>query len=186
MDMSKLPKLSGDQPPRPTPIPDAAPRDGAPVPADNPPYAERSDYRTAPTAGGAEAWISIGIAAILLFLTPGLLIFLSGGNPGTVTDFDGQPMRYVDSIFFQRDLAVTLFAIALILEGLILAFIRNAPAVMAVMIFTAIATVVNLVYVLSTFRAYGIHLVCAFAVVFGVYMVINEWKLYQQLRRGRA
>ncbi|HEV7298224.1 MAG TPA: hypothetical protein VGN72_02585 [Tepidisphaeraceae bacterium] len=179
--MSKLPKLSGDQRP---PV-DQAPPAGAPVPADNPRRVEPvADFhrRDVPTTAGAEAWISFGIAAILLFLNPGLLIFLTGGDPGAVTDAQGNPMRYVDSIFFQRDLAVTAFAVALILEGMVIAFIRNPIAVLAVMVFTVLATLGNLAFLLSTYRAYGLPLVSAFAVVFGGYMAMNEWRLYQRLK----
>lgn len=177
MDMSKLPKLSGDQSPRP--VPAATPPSDAPVSADNPRPVE---YVRVATSNGAEAWISIGIAAILLFMNPQFINYLLGRPINEALDLQGQPREYVGSFVFMSDLSITLFAMALILEGLMLAFTRGAGAVLGVMVFTAVATLANLLYLLASFQHYGLPLISAFAVVFGGYMTMNQWRLYQQLR----
>ena len=184
MDHSKLPKLSGDQPQQP--VPNQTPGEDVPVAAghlrDVP---SAADYGRVPPSGGAEAWVSIGIAAILLFMNPQFIKYLLGQPINTALDLNGQPRAYVGSFVFMSDLSITLFAIALILEGMMYAFVRRANAVVGVMGFTGVATVANLYYLITSYRHFGLPLISAFAVVFGVYMLMNQWRLFQLLRRAR-
>ena len=167
MDMSKLPKLS--QSPRPTP---------SPQPVEELPG--HTMVRAEPA--GPEAFVSIAIGLLLLLLQPGLLTYIFGGNPGNVFDEKGAPMRYIDSVFFFRDLVIAAFAVTLIAEGLIIAFTPKAPLVLFALILTLITTAANLLYFIMTFSTYGVPILSALAVIFGVYIALYEWRVYQNLR----
>lgn len=171
MDLSKLPKLS-QSPPPPTGEP---PSSAVGTPSTQPQvvYAEPA---------GPEAFVSIAIGALLLLLSPGLIKFLLGANTATFTDEQGNPMRYVDSVFFQGDLAITAFAVVLIIEGLIIALVPRAPLILAALVFTVLTTLGNLVYVVKMMPVYGVQLLSAFAVVFGIYIAMFEWRMYQRRR----
>lgn len=174
MDLSKLPKLAGEgegakspQPPAPPDIPTAR---LAPV-----------DYhRTRPEpAGLMEAWLSLGIGAILLLIQPNLLKYLFGVEVPTITTNAGQTVPYLQSVFFQSDLAVTAFALVLIVEGLIIAFTPHPALVLVALVFTILATLWNLLYLITTYSTYGLPLLSAFAVVFGGFIASYEWRVYK-------
>jgi len=171
MDYSKLPKLAGDS-------------QGAQPPAAAPPSNIPSARHAPEPMNTGYAWLSIGIGVILLFLQPNLLKYLFGGTVPQAIDETGAPMRYVDSVFFLGDLAMTCFAIVLILEGLLIAFTRNALVILVVFVFTALATVGNLFYIIYMMqKGYTLQLMPALAVVFGVYIAMYQWRLFQAARR---
>ena len=109
MDLSKLPKLSKTQEKQPPPE-----ETGPPFPA--------GQAVIVPTFGLAEAWVSIALGVLLLFVFPNTIRYLHSSaafeqnNP--VTDAQGNAIPYLNSVFFWTDLGITVFAAALILEGI--------------------------------------------------------------------
>ena len=187
MDVSKLPKLS--QKPTPgVPAPETVatePRAALPVPV---------------VSIGGEAWISVGIGLLLLLLTPTSLAYFSSkvfhtkfepfADPTrpfpAKCDFilftDGTKSFYRDTLNYWSDLVITVFALALILDGVVLAFFRKPGAVMFALTLTVLSTLANLVYLFTSFSN-GIAIWSAVAVIMGVYMAILQWTLFQSLAR---
>ena len=199
MDMSKLPRMS-QTPPPPPPEPaapfaddpqamrEAAPAGGA---AERPQraYREELGYATEPPPSFAEAWISIAIGLILLFIFPNfwqwLISKISSYKPPflPITDMNtGAEIPYPQSIFFFGHLCVFAFALVLIIDGLIL-FTRRPALLMFAFAFTVISTAMNFFCVASeTMQGRGFPLVSALAFAFGVYIAIFQWKLLQAHR----
>lgn len=144
------------------------------------PYAPRVDAGT-----GAEVWISVAIGGLLLFMQPRLLQFLShqlfGSFFAPYVDQAGVEVPYTAQLDFWSDLGITLFALVLILEGLAIALARRRGVVMLAFGLTVLTTAYNLGYLLYSFSA-GIPLLSAFAVAFGVYIAIFQWRLLQDTR----
>jgi hypothetical protein len=179
MDLSKLPKLSNTQP-----AADRSP-DGPDASASVPPA-----IRPAPPQfafGGAEAWISIAVGVILLLMSPRLLQYVSSQLFGTqftwtFSDHTGQPISYTQSVYLWGDLALTLFALVLIVEGILLAWVRRPAVVLAAMVLTILVTLFNLIYLVMMLPNYGLQIMSAFAVAFGVYIALHQWRMAQTLR----
>ena len=140
MDMSKLPKFS--QTPAPPPPEQPMMDQANPGPLSAP--AQAAPAVAARPGNGPEAWISIGIGVILLLITPNTLAYFSSKIFHTKfepfvdptrpfpakCDFimytDGTKIFYRDMTAFWSDLAVTAFALTLILDGFVM---RAWPAV---------------------------------------------------------
>ena len=138
------------------------------------------------SGGGAEIWISIAIGVILLLMQPRLIQYVSHRIFGTtflpfIHPETGDEVPYTSLMAFWSDLGITLFAIVLVLEGLVLAFTRKRALVMVALGLTVLTTAYNFGYLLYTFSS-GIAILSAMAVAFGVYISIYEWRLLQQLR----
>ena len=180
MDLSKLPRLSNT----PTPPPDPAspsPAEPAPTPVENIP-AQRP-----PVPGtGAEAWISLAVGALLLLIFPRFLQWASSRLFHThfneFLDPSGKVVPYTTLPEFWSDLGPTLFALVLIVDGLILAFARRPAAVWAAFLFNLAATAFNLIWLLYSFNRYGLPIISAMAVAFGIYIAIFQWGLIQSSR----
>jgi hypothetical protein len=145
------------------------------------------------SGAGANAWISIAIGIILLILTPNTLTYTSSKLFHTTfapypdptrpfpakCDFilfeDGTKVFYRDRPEFWSDAAITAFAAALIVEGLTLIFSRRREAIWFALVITAAATLLNLGYVIGTVSKYGWPFMSLLAVVFGVYIGIQQW-----------
>jgi hypothetical protein len=144
-------------------------------------------YARDPDAGsGAEVWLSVAIGALLLLMQPRLLKFIFHKLFGTffapyIDPETGNEVPYTAQLDFWSDLGITLFAFVLILEGLAIAFARRRGVVAAAFALTVLTTAYNLGYLLYTFSS-GVAILSAFAVAFGVYIAIFEWRLLQQLR----
>ncbi len=233
MDLSKLPRLSkSETPPPATPVESttpppmaAAPATGAACPYCAAPLRAGARFcdscgtalRRAPESGavgmGAEAWISIGLGLLLLFLNPTLLQYASSKMFHTkftpFADLDGNPSDSVHyfknddlgnkvltekrhylktnagdgNTNFPSDLAITLFALALILEGVALVLSRKPVVIMAVFALTVVATVYNLIYFIGTYSHYKtIPMISALAILFGGYMAMYQFSLLQSVR----
>jgi hypothetical protein len=178
MDVSKLPKLSDTQKQQQS---EAPPVDVEPI--------ERPAAYTAPPAtptpvGGAEAWLSIAIGAILLFMNTRFLsyVFSRSTFSWTFNDAAGNPLDYTRTVFFWGDLALVTFALVLIAEGLILGLVPRKALVLLAFVFTVATTILNFCYVayMST-NGYGFQLMSALAVAFGVYIAAFEWKVWKWL-----
>jgi hypothetical protein len=150
----------------------------------------RLNYSRDPDAGsGAEVWLSVAIGLLLLLMQPRLLKFLSHKLFNTffapyIDPATGSGVPYTAQLDFWSDLGITLFALVLILEGLAIAFARRRGVVAAAFALTVLTTVYNLAYLAYTFSS-GVAILSAFAVAFGVYIAIFEWRLLQQLRPAR-
>jgi hypothetical protein len=182
MDMSKLPRMSQSPAPPPPPVSDQ--------PSTTSPDALNYESRLADTGGStaAEAWISIAIGAILMLMSPRIWQYLFSSADAfaqkwTFSDTSGAPLPYTKSVFFWGDLAITTFALVLVIEGLVLAFARTRPLVLIALLFTVITVALNLVYLIAMMNmGYGLQILSALAVAFGVYIALFEWRLLQALR----
>ena len=192
MDMSKLPRMS--QTPPPPPEPSAAPQEEGRatggVAAPGSAYRRELEYGVEPAPSFAEAWISIAIGLILLFATYALRLIQFLLSPSTFTwtfsDEKGQPIKYTQTVFIWGDAAMLLFALVLIIDGLLL-FTRKPALIALAFGLTALTVATNLFYlVMMMSRGYGFQIASAIAVAFGVYIAIFQWKLLQSLRMSRA
>jgi hypothetical protein len=177
MDLSRLPKISGDREPPSTPAGDTT---GAPI---DPPMAAR------PPGGFAEAWLGVAIGTILLLLSPRLFQYLLTPQrfqqAYKFTDAQGHPLSYPQTVFFWGDVVVVAFALTLIVEGLVLGFARQAAWVAIAILFTAMVAAANLAYVVfMMWGGYGLQLYSAVAVALGVYACLILAQRYRDLRSG--
>jgi hypothetical protein len=186
MDLSKLPKLSNtssEQPPSSAPPPEAnQPNQGNQA---NPVLDYGRTDRALP--GAAEAWISIVIGTILLFIFPNTIRYIHSpsafeqNNP--VTDANGNSLPYPKSDFFWADLGVTVFAAVLIGEGIVLAIAKKRLVVLVIMAFTASAAIFNLIVVAMVYNDIGFQITCALAGAIGGYMAMTQWQMAEALRK---
>ena len=135
---------------------------------------------------GAEVWISIAIGALLLLMQPRLMQYAAhkvfGSHFAPYLDPQtGAEVPYTAQMDFWSDLGITLFAFVLVVEGFALAFARKRAVVMVAFALTVLTTAYNLGYLVMTFSS-GIAILSAFAVAFGVYIAIFEWRLLNQFR----
>lgn len=189
MDVSKLPRLSKTE--TPVPPPDEAAAPAPPVPAQTLPYGLRGPYERLPTGRGPEAYISIGVGLIFLFMFPHFtqwwvhVVFhtrtLPSFLPITLGE-DGPEIPYQKSVFFFNDLSIASFAYALIVEGIALVLAgRDKPGVVLfALLVTVTAVVLNVCYIISSFGE-GFPVVSAIAVLFGGYMIWFQWTLAKEL-----
>jgi hypothetical protein len=177
MDLSKLPKLS---------------KTGETEHAECvPDTVEWSTFdhpvRVPPSIGLAEAWISIALGLLLLFVFPNTIRYVhspSGFEQNyPVTDAQGNTIPYLKSIFFWTDLGVSVFAIALILEGIILAAARKVLPIVVAFCVTAIAAVFNVIVIIRAYPVIGFPVVCGVGVAVLVYMAMTQWRLITALRQ---
>ena len=189
MDLSKLPRMSETPPPPPEQQthpddPGRAPRGAAAAPVDY------GLYEPAPSV--AEAWISIAIGLILLFIYPyfwqWLISLISNYKPPflPITDLNtGADIPYTQSIFFFSNLCIFAFALVLIIDGLIL-FTRRRGLLTFAFGFTVITAAMNFFCIANeTMQGRGFPLASALAFAFGVYIAIFQWKLLQSMRAFR-
>jgi hypothetical protein len=159
----------------------------------------------------AEAWISVGIGILILLFFPTMMKFVSSkvlhtkfapfpdGNGGWVdsanmTDLSGAVIEVrpytkttpENSPNFWNDLSITAFAWALIIEGIALVLSRRPLVVLFALLVTVSATLLNLGFFVGTFSKYGLAPISGLAVIFGVYMSIFEFRLFQAVRSESA
>ena len=162
-----------------------------------------------------EAFLSIAIGVVLLMIAPGGTKLLSAklaGRPylpylhptdaGVWVDY----IRYIDpntgavladykyrDLFDQywSDIVVTAFAFTLILEGFVIALVRNKWVNLVCGLLIVAVTVLNLWYVMASFTRispitkapYGLPMISVLAVIFGVVMAGYQFLTYSELRR---
>jgi hypothetical protein len=137
--------------------------------------------------GLAEAWISIGLGLLLLLIFPATISYLRSpaafqqNNP--VTDAQGNPLPYIKSVFFWRDLGVTVFALALILEGIALAGARKVTPIMIAFAVTVVAAIFNVGVIIYAEPIIGFPIFSGVGVVILGYMALTQWRLINMLRR---
>ncbi len=172
MDLSKLPRLSETNKHAPTPQP----------PTESPPSVPPAQpaHRQLGSPAGAEAWITIAVGVIILLMYPRFLQWACSRLFGThFNEFmrDGAIVPYTQVPEFWADLGPTTFGIMLIFEGLVLALAPRRALVRPAFVLTVAVTIFNFVYLVKTYAQYGLALVSALAVAFGVYIALHQWKL---------
>jgi hypothetical protein len=158
-----------------------------------------------PPGAGIEGWISIGVGLFLFFMAPMGIQYWSATltgrefkpydpppgitekvafqrfqdmNTGAITD-----VYYRDTTAFWSDSAVTAFALVLILEGIVLAFVRRKAMVAITFALTLAATLFNLAWVATSMaKGYGFPPISFLAVLFGGYMCFHQWSMLQWMR----
>lgn len=138
----------------------------------------------APVEVGAEAWISIALGALLLFLSPRLIQYITSPSTFTWTfsDETGAPLAYTKSVYFWGDVALTSFAIVLILDGLVVMFGRRARIVLFAFVLTVLTTLVNAGFIaMMLAKGYALEYMAAIAVIFGGYIAAYQYRLWKSL-----
>jgi hypothetical protein len=112
---------------------------------------------------------------------------MSNNLTGAVTDY-----KYRDLLDgFWSDMVVTAFALVLILDGILLAFVRKPWAILFSALLITAATMMNLWYVGASYartnpvtgQAYGLAIVSVMAVIAGIAMAGYQFRLYADLKR---
>jgi hypothetical protein len=177
MDISKLPKLSKTSEPAPPPVPAD----------DTQPATAPIHYAVVPSSiGFPEAWISIGLGVLLLFVFPNTIRYIhspadfESNNP--VTDANNNAISYPNSVFFWTDLGVTVFAAALVLEGIVLAAARKIGPLRIAFAVTVLAAIFNVFMIVHAQPVIGFPMICGVGVVVLGYMALTQWRLIAALR----
>jgi hypothetical protein len=148
---------------------------------------------------GLQAALSVVVALILLFMQPRLPQFIShklfNSQGSWFFNADGSKIpyfknqlpfvdQYTQTPEFLLDLGPFLFAVVLIIDGIVLAFIRRRSAIAVTFLLTAAVTLYNLGTVLLGFSTYGAGsvLISFLAAAFGGFMCWQQWTLLQALR----
>lgn len=179
MDFSKLPKLGRTTGSTPTaePGPPNAPHSGVP-----PTHAAPSPGFI--PGGWADAGLGLAIGAILLVMSPRLIQYLV--SPDRVarewqfTAPDGGPLPYPKTVFFWGDLAITAFALAVMVEAVAMGFARRPITVLLALLLASLVVAGNLAYAVAMMVAgYPTPLLSVVAVALGAY---GCGLLYQRYR----
>lgn len=147
-----------------------------------------------------EIWLSVAIGVILMLIGRNFAAFsfakLTGREFHTQVTWTagpraGQEVDYPELQGFTAlsDSAIFLFGLAMVLEGISFAVVASGfrakvPVVIAALIVAILATGYNLFVVIKLFGAGTVPIVSLLAVAFGVYTVINQWKILNYLRTG--
>jgi hypothetical protein len=183
MDLSKLPKFSNSSP---TPSSDPTPPASADaIPADPVNHAS-NPYSPAPpasTGNFAEAWISIGVGIFLFLWQPRFLQWLSSRLFHTsfneFIDPNGNLVAYQSLPEFWSDLGPTLFALVLVLDGLLL-FSRSRALIRVGFVLTVTTTFFNLVWFAVSYSKYGPAYISFLAFIFGAFMASSQWNMLKR------
>jgi len=111
-----------------------------------------------------------------------------------------KPAKVVDIYYVDRfehywaDMAITAFAFALMIEGIVLALIRNRWAILGAGLLVAGAAVLNIWYVGASYSkvnpltntTYGFPPFQLLAAIFGVVMAAYQFRIFQELSRVKA
>jgi hypothetical protein len=135
----------------------------------------------------ADAWFSLVIGLIVLFVFPNTIRYIHSratfDQNYPVTDGQGNVVPYAQSNLFLPDLGMTIFGIALIVEGLAQIVALRRPVVLAVFFLTTAAGLFNLYVVIHMFNIAGFQLFCAVAVAISGYMALSQWTIANLLRK---
>lgn len=208
MDLSKLPKLSQTPPPPPADPPGGADagtatkvelfcRCGAPI-APGTKFCSNcgASYGEATGGGrpvepmegmGAEAWISIAMGALLIYLSPTIWKYylIPGSFTDTFSDPQGNPMAYRQTEFYWAHLGLAAFSVVLFLEALVMLLARKAPLVMAALVLTLAAALLNVYALARGYKLIGFQVYNALAVAFAIYIAMFQFAVLRGLRSGR-
>jgi hypothetical protein len=162
---------------------------------------------------GIEGWISIGVGLFLMFMAPMGFQYWSAKltgrtfapydhpeNVGEKVDFTRwkdlntgamTDIHYHQTPAFWSDSAVALFALVLILDGVVIAFLRKRAIVAVTFALTLASTLFNLGWVVYSMSkkaedGYGFPPISFLAVLFGGFMCFHQWQLLQWLKATAA
>jgi hypothetical protein len=122
--------------------------------------------------------LTLVVGVIMLLMYPRFLQWVASKLFGTQFGWimpEGK--SYTQMPEFWADLGPTLFGIVLVVEGIALALTRKRGVMIFAFMLTVLATGYNLVYLVMSFGTYGLAIVSALAVAFGVYIAMYQWKL---------
>lgn len=191
MDLSKLPKLSGEK----KPDEQHAAAGSTPEPT------AQFEYRAAPPDRGligvGEVWLSIAVGTILMYVSWGfaqwLLATLTGqahdsGFDWTTGEKAGQPVPYweIRGHYALSEAAIFLFGLAMVAEaGALFAAGRwprlAKPLIGASLLVCAAMTIYNAIVMVLLMRDQSVPIVSMFAVAYGGYAVISQWGMLRRL-----
>lgn len=194
MDLSKLPRMSDTRRGEVQRLEEqkAATSDRPPATADAIRDTDRGgiEYgRPVAVDVGAGSWISIIVGALLILLAPRfwqyLLHLAFGTSFAPFIDAAGNTVPYPQTLAFWGDLAIALFAVALLFEGVVLmALATHRAAIWASLVVVALATLVNLGYLIyAGSQGYTREVFSILAVLFGAFMCYQQWQLLFARRR---
>ncbi len=182
MDVSKLPRLSGE---KKDAAPDLQPVLGSAEMADSETCVlTAAPPRRAPGIPG-EAWISFVVGAFLWYWQPRMLQWIASRIFHTSFNefvLDGAIVPYRQVPEFWMDLGPALFGLILILDGLVLAFARTRLLITAAFSLTLLATGYNLVYVFATYSKYGAAPISFLAAGLGAYIAYCQWQMLRGMQ----
>jgi len=128
--------------------------------------------------------MSIAIGLIVFVLCPRLLQYLF--SPATFPqkwqfwDAQNRPLAYMQTVFFWGDVAVYSFALALLLEGVVIAMARQTSLIAITLALTICTTLFNLWFVFYALTTgMGPQIISLLAVAFGGYIAMTEWRMLQ-------
>jgi hypothetical protein len=135
---------------------------------------------------GPEAWITIAIAVILIFLSPRIWQYylMPSKFTWTFNDAQGAPLPYPNTEFYWSDLGVAAFCAVMILEAVVMLFIRKAPLLMVVLGLTVLTALLNVYVLMRTFNILGFQILNALAVAFTIYIAFYQFALLKNARRS--
>lgn len=124
----------------------------------------------------AEAWVSVGVGALLLLFFPRILeYFLTPASfTWTFNDRDGAPLAYTSSMFFVLDCGVLALAVSFLADGVLLLVARHRAALMAGVAISAATALINIVVVLWIRSELGLQLLPALGALFAGYMALQQ------------
>jgi len=162
-----------------------------------------------------EAFLSVAIGLVLMLMASNGIKYIGAsvmGQPFTPYNHPTDPNQKVDYLRYQdqstgvvtdytyrgmfdafwSDMCVTSFALALILEGIVLAVVRNRWVVLVSAVLIIGVTLLNVWYVAASYsrvspitkQVYGLPLISVLAVIFGVVMAGYQLMLFGELRRS--
>lgn len=213
MDLSKLPRMSktpaspeSTPPPASLVSPDSQSAAGSTILCPECASSLRSDAKFCDKCGaqlvrrradaetfgfGAEAWISIALGIIVMFISNRPLEYWhSRSHPEQFTwtfqDKDGNPITYPQTAFYLPDVAFLAFAATLVLEGIVMLLARRLPIALMVSFVVILGVVLlNIVAMAKAYSEIGFQFLPALAVAFGVYLAIFQFNLFKSLQSRR-
>lgn len=201
MDLSKLPKLSGNKEAPATPAAgEPAPPGDSPAPEAPVPYAGRTTPRPfAPPSPGPDAFLSLVIGAVLMMIGRGFAEWLMATLAGRAYDTGvgwetgpkaGQAVTYWELSGYTAvsESTVFIFGLALVVEAVVILTARMLPRAWGKLMFgslllTLLATAYNAVAIIILFSDGRTPIMATLLTGLGAYAVWNQWRL---LRYGAA
>jgi hypothetical protein len=145
-----------------------------------------------PLPGGfipAEAWMSLVIGVIVLFMFPEFRQFITMHNHlddfyslHIITDASGQSVAFEKSAFFYPEMGMTVFGVVLILDALVLLRPRFVMLLWLTLTLTTLCVLLNIFAIIKAYDQAGFMPYNALAVAFGGYIALYDWRLIQTLR----